>query len=417
LFVVVLAVEVVLLALWQGKGYWDFSDGVYADSARQWLHGLVPYRDFAAAQPPPVYLAGVVLLWIHDGLVSIRLGLGVVDALTSCLVAWCVWRITDRKLPAVIAGLASPLLPISLHEHAQLTPETLASPLLLAGAIYCADRRRAWIGGLLLALAAACKFAFVVPAVAIALACRHRRVAGSSLVLAGGALLGVALAIFGSDLWDGTVQAQLEVGHASLHGAIGLIAQAAWNELPLVALAGAFLWHRTRSQDEYASGLVRGLVAAALSGLLLALTVFKKGSYINVLVVAEAPLLVLAACGAIRLWPQNPRSRILAVISGALLAAQSLSLFVHPADPWIAKRPFASSGLAENASRSAIESKLQAARRCPARLAYSGSPYLAFLSNRRMPGYQPDVFIIENASGNARFLRRAAVDEPRCPNR
>src|SRR5947209_19286435 len=100
-------VELVLLALWQRTGYWDYSDGVYADSAREFLHGLVPYRDFAAAQPPPVYLAGVVLLAIHDGLASVRAGMAVADLATAGLVTVCVWRLTRARLAAVAAGLLS----------------------------------------------------------------------------------------------------------------------------------------------------------------------------------------------------------------------------------------------------------------------------------------------------------------------
>src|SRR5947209_19422140 len=123
--------ELLLLAVWQRNGYWDFSDGVYAMSARQFLHGLLPYRDFATAQPPPVYLVGAALLAVHDGLSSLRAGLGLVDLATAALVAVCVWQMTERPAPAIVAGGVAMLLPISLHEHAQLTPETLAAPLLL----------------------------------------------------------------------------------------------------------------------------------------------------------------------------------------------------------------------------------------------------------------------------------------------
>jgi hypothetical protein len=56
-----------------------------------------------------------------------------------------------------------------------------------------------------------------------------------------------------------------------------------------------------------------------------------------------------------------------------------------------------------------------AARRCPAAVAYSGSPYVAFLADRRMPGEQPDIFMLRYASADARFARRAAAAEPRCP--
>jgi hypothetical protein len=40
---------------------------------------------------------------------------------------------------------------------------------------------------------------------------------------------------------------------------------------------------------------------------------------------------------------------------------------------------------------------------------------VAFLASRRMPGYQPDLFMLEYASANASFARRAAADQPLCP--
>ena len=55
------------------------------------------------------------------------------------------------------------------------------------------------------------------------------------------------------------------------------------------------------------------------------------------------------------------------------------------------------------------------ARACPPDAAYSGPPYVAFEADRRMPGRQPDQFIVANARENARFLREAAADQPRCP--
>jgi alpha-1,2-mannosyltransferase len=179
-----LVLELVLLAVWQRNGYWDFSDGVYAESAREFLHGLVPYRDFAAAQPPLVFLVGVVLLAIHDGLASLRAGMALADLMTAILVGVCVWRLTGLRAVAVATAVLSPLLPISLHEHAQLTPETLAAPLLLGGALLCARRGRAGVGGVLLALAVLSKLAFALPALAIALSTRQRREATLSLILA-----------------------------------------------------------------------------------------------------------------------------------------------------------------------------------------------------------------------------------------
>jgi hypothetical protein len=409
-------VELALLALWQRNGYWDFSDGVYAQSARELLHGLTPYRDFAAAQPPGVYLVGALLLAVHDGLSSVRAGMAVADLASAVLVGVCVWRLTGLRWVAIVAALVAPLLPISLREHAQLIPETLAAPLLLAGALLCARPARAAWGGVLLALAVSFKLAFVVPALAIALSGRDRWRATGAFVAAGLGLAVASLAVFGTDVWREAVHAQLQVGRPSLHYAGGLLAQGAWSELALLVPAAAGVWlvwrGRIRPLDE---PLMRTVIAAAVAGLLLAFTVFKRGSYINVLVVAEPPLLVLAAAGAV--WSAR-LSRAGAVVVGVLglfLAAQTISLLAQPSDPSIAKRPGAASGLAWTAGPRTVSRIVAAARRCPRTQAYSGDPYYAFLSGRRMPGSQPDLFMLADAPIDAGFARRAAADEGRCP--
>lgn len=413
-----LVVELVLLAVWQRNGYWEFSDGVYAQSAREFLQGLVPYRDFAAGQPPLVFLVGVVLLAVHDGLASLRAGAALADLVTAGLVGLCVWRLTGLRTVAVVTGLLSPLLPISLHEHAQFTPETFAAPLLLAGALLCARPHGAGVGGVLLAVAVMCKLAFALPALAIALSTRQRRETTLTLILAVVVFAIASVAAFGVGVWRDAVHAQSQVGIASLHYVGGLVAQGAWNELPLVLPAAAGVWlvwtHREQPLD---MELMRTLVAATLAGLLLALTVFKRGSYINVLVVAEPPLLVLAAAGAV--WSAR-RSRTASVaigLLGVLLAAQIVSLLVDPANPPIAKRPGAQSGLQWTAGPATVERTVDRARRCPPARAYSGDPYYAFLSDRRMPGDQPgeELFMSEHASVDAAFARRASADQPRCP--
>ena len=389
-----LVLELVLLAVWQRNGYWDFSDGVYAQSAREFLHGLVPYRDFAGAQPPLVFLVGVVLLAIHDGLASLRAGMAVADLVTAILVGVCVWRLTGLRAVAVATALLSPLLPISLHEHAQFTPETFAAPLLLAGALLCARPHRAGVGGVLLALAVMCKLAFALPALAIALSTRQRREATLTLILAVVVFAIASVAAFGIGVWREALYAQLQVGRASLHYAGGLIAQGAWNELPLVLPAAAGVWLVwTRREQPLDMELMRTLVAAGLAGLLLVFTVFKLGSWINVLVVAEPPLLVLAAAGAVWSARRSRTASIAIGLLGVLLAAQIVSLLVDPANAPIAKRPGARKRASvDRRPRHRRPVRRQSAAR-PTALAYSGDPYYAFLSDRRMPGNQPDLFI------------------------
>jgi hypothetical protein len=321
--------------------------------------------------------------------------------------------VSGRRGVALLAGAVAPLLPLTLREHAQLLPETLAAPLVMGGALCCARRERAAAGGALLALAAACKFAFALPAFAVVLASSARRRAISGLALTGAALIVTALAVFGSGLWREAVQAQLQVGTASLQYVGGLVAQGAWSELPLLAGAAAALLLSSRARDPE---LLWTLAAASGAGLLLAVTLFKRGSYLSVLVVADPPLLALAACGSVWAWERS-RARWIVAPLAALLGAQSLSLLADPGDPVIARRPFARAGLEYSLSPTGVSLAVAAARRCPPHVAYSGPPYLAFLAGRRMAGDQPDQFIIRYAAIDAPFARRAAAETLRCPRK
>jgi hypothetical protein len=201
-----------------------------------------------------------------------------------------------------------------------------------------------------------------------------------------------------------------------LHYVAGLLAQAAWSELPLVIGLVAFLTMARRQQVQIRDpALARTITAAAIGGLALALTVVKRGSYINVLVVADPALVVLAMCAAAAAWGMGARARATASVIAALLAAQTISLLLHPSDPWLAVRPFAQSGLAWTETPSQVTQAVAAAQRCPQRLAYAGDPYIAFLAFHRMPGLQPDIFMLAHATEDAAFARRAARDTPDCP--
>ncbi|MDQ6776441.1 MAG: hypothetical protein M3071_09555, partial [Actinomycetota bacterium] len=145
------------------------------------------------------------------------------------------------------------------------------------------------------------------------------------------------------------------------------------------------------------------------------LSLFKRGSYIDVFAVAEPPLLALAGCGATWAW-ERARFRWIVPVLGAFLIAQSISLLIDPRDPGIARRLFSGYGLQFALSPAAVDNAVAAARRCPPGLAYSGAPFIAFLADRRMPGDQPDVFIVGSAPLNAPFARRADADTPRCPS-
>lgn len=322
-------VELVLLLLWQRNAYWSYSDGVNAQSARQILHGLTPYREFAAAQPPLVYYVGAALLAVRDSLGTLRVGLGLVDVVTALLAGVYVWRLTGRRVLTILTVWIAPLLPISLASHAQLVPETLAAPLLLAGGLCCAEPATAFLGGVLLAAAVSCKLAFVVPAVVVlVLSARPVRAA---LALGGCLLTGavVCFVVFGAGFGREVVGAQLEVGAAPAHAVAGLLAQESWSELPLaIGCAGAALLSRPRLNRERT--LAKVAVGLAVSCALLGLTVAKRGSYINVLSVADPPLLVIAAIGAWRVWHRGPLARGSVLVFMILFLLEPLSILTTP---------------------------------------------------------------------------------------
>jgi hypothetical protein len=404
----------VLLAVWQGEAYVEYSDGVYAASARALVHGLVPYRDFAAAQPPGVFYAGAFLLELGDSVGGLRRGLAVVDLVTAALVLTAVWRLTGRRASAGLAGLAALLTPWALREHAQLLPETFAAPLLLGAALAARDKRSSWACGLLGAAAGVFKVAFLLPAIAIAAAAAAPPLALAALAGVTVLELGASLLGFGSAVWRNVFEAQTQTGLSSAHYAGGLWAQAVWNLLPLIVAAALAVRWRTRARSPQ---LLTAVVAGAVGTLVLLLTLFKRGSYLNVLVVVEPPLLILAACGITWLLERRgaPISRAIVAAAALLVAVQVGSLLSSPRDPGAFARPGAASTSGWQLTDAQVDRQVALIDRCPVDLPFSGPPYLAFAADRRMPGNQPDQFIIDHARVERAFRSAAARDRPRCP--
>jgi hypothetical protein len=346
---------------------------------------------------------------------GLRHGLAVLDLVLAVLVAAVVLRLTGRRWVAAAAGVASLLTPWALLEHAQLLPESFGAPLL-AGAILAAGRRRSsWAAGLLGAVACAFKVAFALPAVAIAAAAASPVTALATLA---GAVIVEAAAVtiaWGSSFWKEVVQAQSQTGLAGLHYAGGLVGQAAWNLLALLVGAALALRYRPRAADPQ----FRALVAGAAGSLLLLLSLFKQGSYLNVTVAVEPPLLMLAACGwtwTVESGPGVRSGAMLALVASAvLLVAESGSLLASPRDPALFGRPRAATNPGWQLTGRGVDAVIAQAARCARGRAYSGQPYLAFAAHRRLPGNQPDQFIITHARADAAFLARAARDQPRCP--
>jgi hypothetical protein len=417
------AAALAALAAWQGQGYWEYSDGVYSLSARQLLDGQALYRDFAGAQPPPLYLLGAAALALSDSPAAIRVLMALCEAATSLLVLVAVWRLTRRPGIALGAALACLVTPWALREHAQLLPETVAAPLLLGAALLLAGGRRgarALAGGILAAVAVSFKLAFGLPALAIVLARAGGRRWALAGLAGGGVVLGLAFLLgFGEPLWSSVVAGQAQTGRATVGYVAALWTQAGWNAAGLLVLAALAWRDRAVLAD---ADLARSLLAASLGGLALLATLLKHGSWLTVMVVAEPPLLCLAACGVAAVLRERGaagvrrvRSRALAAAASvALLAVQTGSLLLAPADPALFTRPFAASRPGRALSDAEVGRIAAAIRRCPAATTYAGPPYLAFVAGRPIAGGQPDGFMIDNAANLARFRRAVRADRAVC---
>lgn len=407
------------LALWQGESYWEYSDGVYSLSARQLLDGQALYRDFAAAQPPSLYYLAAGALAISDSPAAIRVLMALCEAVVSLQVLIAVLRLTRWPGAALCAGAASLLVPWALREHAQLLPETLAAPLLMGAALAAGRRATSALAGVLAALAVTVKLAFVIPALAIVLLARSVRRATTAFAAAGLAAIVACALLFGEPLWTNVVRAQAQTGRASAGHVLRLWSQGGWNLLALVVLA-ALAWRGRAAIADRA--LARSLLAASLGSLLLLATLVKHGSYLTVIVVAEPPLLCLAACGVATApqvrgaTPGRHRLRLALVAAAlALLVAQAGSLLVSPDDPRLFTRPLAASGPARPLSSGEVRRAVAELRRCPRDSASAGAPYLAFVAGRPIAGSQPDRFIIEAAPILAPFRAAARAAPAICP--
>ena len=406
------------LFAWQGQAYINYGEGVYLFSARMVLEGAVPYRDFIAAHPPLLFYTGAGILGIADSLAGARAILALVQVLTGALVALCVWRLTASRWAAVVAGWLSLLAPWTLHEHATLMPETLGAPLVMGAAVLAARRRTVAWAGIVAGTAIGVKWPFILAGLFLVAVVegRIRFLVAFLLTFAVGVAL--SFAQFGAGLYDQLVTAQQQVGWYGVREFGGLAVQAAWNLGPLLvcALPGILLARSAADPAQW-----RCLVAVALAGLILVLTITKTGTYVNTVALAEPPLVALGVAGVVWLWrraPDAPRRRLGLVAVGAaaaLVAVQIVSFLARPMDPGLFVRPFSAPAHGWTASDSAVRRAAAATRGCPPGRPYSGAPYFAFVARRPMPGDEPDQFLLTRTRVGAVALPKVAAAPPVCP--
>jgi hypothetical protein len=408
----------IVLHLLRGNSYWDYSEGVYLYTSRLLLHGHDLYGDVVAAQPPPLFLLGAGLLGIHDSLGWARAAIGAMQVATALLAAAVTWRIVGDRVAAVAAAPLTLLTPWAVHEHGSLIPEMIAAPLLLGGVLLARDRDRApWLG-LCVAVLAAMKLSYALPAVAlIAVSADWRRAARWAI---GAAVVGAsaALAVFGTGLWRDTVTAQLQSGHIPLHSVAGEIGQIAWQLAGLV-VAALLAWRYRREAVDRRTLLVAATVAFAT--LITLVSIWKRGTSLNSLVAPEATLVPLAVAGiTLALRGRRRGLTALGVAGVAFAVVQGLSLVAHPLivgsrpiHPFL--RPGSGQSYGVTMTRAEVDRAVAEARRCPPGVPYSGTPEIAFIAKRPMPGDQPDQYLVHLAP-TLNAARAAIAAQPQhCP--
>jgi hypothetical protein len=407
----------VLLFVWERDAYINYAEGVYLFSARLITDGQVPYKDFIAAHPPLLFYSGAAILSIDDSLDAIRIGLALVSLATGGLVAAAVVRLTGSAPAAAIAGVVSLLAPWSLHEHATLTPETFGAPLLLGAALLASRPRTAVPAGLLAAVAVGYKWPFLFPGLLLVAAAPAR--VRYLTALLGGFAAGVVLSfvLFGSDrLYQQLVVAQQDVGWHAVRYVGGLLAQAGWNLIPLAVPAAVGVALASRHARDPV--LVRALLAVTIGTLVLVLTVAKTGTYLNTIALAEPPLVALGAAGLVWAMRERRRAATAAVAAAALFGAVQVADFIaaptHP-HAGLYVRPFSDKAGNWVATAEEVHRMEELARRCPARVPFSGHPFYAFVADRRMPGDEPDQFLRTRTPVGAPHEAEAKLEPLRCP--
>lgn len=417
---VVIGAELALDA-WR-RSLWPADFGApYALTARLLVHGPGLYRDVAAAQPPPLFWSGAVALAVHDAVISLRVLLGAVSAITAGLVGLATWRLTRQPVIAGLAGLASIFAPWSLNQHDVLAPEPFVAVALLGAAVCVPRRRLGAAAGVLGGLAVAFKVVYLLPAALLALVAARVRAYVLALVLTVVALGVAFLALYGRPFVDGVFVAQAQSGLHTPREIAQLLAQGGWNLVPLLALAALGALLGAYSGDP---PLARALAVLLVGEVISFASLAKNGTYLNTLAVAEPAAVALGAAG---LWLAfNPRRspagalrwggrlRALVALATLLVVLESASLIVKPSDAVVFLRPFSRPAHGPSLSPDATRAAVAAARRCPRTAPYSGPPSIAFLARRSMPGDQPDLFIV-NSPVEADARAKISAAARRCP--
>jgi hypothetical protein len=421
--------------------YWDYSEGVYALTAHQMLHGGDLYGQIVGAQPPGVFLAGVALLAVHSSVEWLRFGVGCLQLAAGLVAARIVFAVTGNRIATALTPAGMLLTPWAVHEHGALTPELVALPVMMSAALLASyPRRGAWVG-VLCGVLVLIKLPLAIPAVVLVLMSADVRRAAPAAALTVGGGLAVTWLASGAGFWRDVVVAQLHSGSRSLGELDGFWAQAGWNVVGLLVAAGVAVWLRAQARDRRLLNISIGL---AIANLITFLSNFKLGTGLNITVPVEASLVPLAAIGttfafraAAAARPRRPATCAAgacaagawaagACAAGAWAAracaagtaftlAQSISLIASPHHPVPFLRAFSAPAWEITLTASQFDQAVANARACPPGQAYGGPPLIALAAGRMLPAGQPDQFLTSHsstlASVNAQIMAVRAV----CP--
>jgi len=419
------AVHVLLL-----HTYWDYSEGVYALTAHQMLHGGDLYGQIVGAQPPGVFLAGAALLAIHSSVEWLRFGVGCLQLAAGLIAARIVFRVTGNRVATVLTPAAMLLTPWAVHEHGALTPELVALPVMMGAALLSADPRRSVWAGVLCGVLVLIKLPLAIPAVVLVLlsADVRRAAPAAALTLAGG--LAVTWLAGGAGFWRDVIVAQLHSGSRSLGELTGFWAQAGWNVLGLLVAAAVAVRRRADARDRR---LLTISIALGIANLVTFLSNFKLGTGLNITVPVEASLVPLAAIGTTFAFravvgttfafraPAGRRRRrtrwaaTACAVGAVFTLAQSISLIASPHNPIPFLRAFSAPAWEITLTADQFGQAVRAARACPPGEAYGGAPLIALAAGRLLPAGQPDEFLPSHSVTLASVNAQIAAVRNVCP--
>jgi hypothetical protein len=209
----------------------------------------------------------------------------------------------------------------------------------------------------------------------------------------------LTFAAFGpADVWRDTVVAQFQSGHVGAKALFGEWAQIAWNLLGLLVaavLARAFRRHARDQRTLFVAAVVAGATIATLA------STWKLGTSLNSVVPAESTLVPLALAGCVFALRETGRraAAVVGVVAIAFAIAQGVTLVafphVHGAHPFL--RPGSAAGYGITLSRDEVDAAARVARSCPRGVPYSGTPFIAFVAGRPLPGNQADQYLAQLA--------------------